>query len=51
MTAVNFPFRDRRHAGRVLATHLFEEAGTLEQVAQLASSWFTAHLTSLRYTT
>ena len=33
------------------ATHLFEEAGTLEQVAQLASSWFTAHLTSLRYTT
>ena len=33
------------------ATHLFEEVGTLEQVAQLASSWFTAHLTSLRYTT
>jgi len=33
------------------ATHLFEEAGALEQVAQLASSWFTAHLTSLRYTT
>ena len=33
------------------ATHLFGEAGTLEQVAQLASSWFTAHLTSLRYTT
>ena len=32
------------------ATHLFEEAGALEQVAQLASSWFTAHLTSLRYT-
>ena len=33
------------------ATHLFGEAGALEQVAQLASSWFTAHLTSLRYTT
>ena len=33
------------------ATHLFEETGALEQVAQLASSWFTAHLTSLRYTT
>ena len=33
------------------ATHLFEEAGTLEQAAQLASSWFTAHLTSLRHTT
>jgi len=33
------------------ATHLFEEAGTLEQVAQLASSWFTTHLTSLQYTT
>ena len=32
------------------ATHLFEEAGALEQVAQLASSWFTAHLTSLQYT-
>ena len=29
------------------ATHLFEETGALEQVAQLASSWFTAHLTSL----
>ena len=33
------------------ATHLFEEAGALEQVAQLASSWFTAHQTSLQYTT
>ena len=32
------------------ATHLFEEAGALEQVAQLASSWFTTHLTSLQYT-
>jgi putative phosphoribosyl transferase len=27
------------------ATHLFEEAGALEQVAALASAWFTRHLT------
>ena len=33
------------------ATHLFEEAGALERVAQLASSWLTPHLTSLRHTT
>ena len=33
------------------ATHLFEEAGALGQVAQLASSWFTAHLMTPRYTT
>ncbi|HUL04337.1 MAG TPA: alpha/beta family hydrolase [Gemmatimonadales bacterium] len=26
------------------ATHLFEETGTLEQAARLASDWFTAHL-------
>ncbi|MFC5523046.1 dienelactone hydrolase family protein [Polaromonas jejuensis] len=26
------------------ATHLFEEHGALEQVAELAASWFTAHL-------
>ena len=26
------------------ATHLFEEPGTLEQVARLASEWFTRHL-------
>jgi len=26
------------------ATHLFEEAGALEQVATLAAGWFTAHL-------
>lgn len=26
------------------ATHLFEEPGTLEQVAHLAAEWFTAHL-------
>ncbi|MGZ3742331.1 MAG: dienelactone hydrolase family protein [Pseudobdellovibrionaceae bacterium] len=26
------------------ATHLFEEPGTLEQVAKLASDWFTRHL-------
>ncbi|HSM40765.1 MAG TPA: alpha/beta fold hydrolase [Afifellaceae bacterium] len=28
------------------ATHLFEEPGTLEQVAELAASWFTGHLGS-----
>ena len=27
------------------ATHLFEEPGALEQVARLASEWFTRHLT------
>jgi len=27
------------------ATHLFEEPGTLEQVADLAAKWFTRHLT------
>jgi putative phosphoribosyl transferase len=27
------------------ATHLFEEPGTLERVAQLASDWFVRHLT------
>jgi hypothetical protein len=26
------------------ATHLFEEPGTLEQVADLALDWFAAHL-------
>jgi len=26
------------------ATHLFEEPGTLEQVAQLAADWFVRHL-------
>jgi pimeloyl-ACP methyl ester carboxylesterase len=27
------------------ASHLFEEPGALEQVAQLARDWFTEHLT------
>jgi putative phosphoribosyl transferase len=27
------------------ATHLFEEPGTLEEVARLATGWFTRHLT------
>ena len=27
------------------ASHLFEEKGTLEEVAALASDWFAAHLT------
>jgi len=26
------------------ASHLFEEPGTLEQVARLASNWFTEYL-------
>jgi dienelactone hydrolase len=30
------------------ATHLFEEPGTLEQVARLAAAWFTEHLGSAR---
>jgi putative phosphoribosyl transferase len=30
------------------ATHLFEEPGTLEQVAELAQDWFTRHLTTVR---
>lgn len=30
------------------ATHTFEEPGTLEQVADLASEWFTAHLATTR---
>jgi len=39
----------RLHGGKKLvvvpgATHLFEEPGTLEQVARLASEWFTTHL-------
>jgi dienelactone hydrolase len=28
------------------ATHLFEEPGTLEEVARLATEWFTRHLTT-----
>ncbi|HJW81301.1 MAG TPA: hypothetical protein VJ396_03570, partial [Acidiferrobacterales bacterium] len=28
------------------ATHLFEEPGTLEQVATLAADWFCRHLSS-----
>jgi pimeloyl-ACP methyl ester carboxylesterase len=32
------------------ATHLFEEAGTLEQVARLARDWFVRHLSVMRTT-
>jgi putative phosphoribosyl transferase len=28
------------------ATHLFEEPGALEQVAQMAAAWFAEHLQS-----
>jgi pimeloyl-ACP methyl ester carboxylesterase len=30
------------------ATHLFEERGALEEVAQLARDWFAEHLTPVR---
>jgi len=30
------------------ATHLFEEPGTLEQVARLAANWFQRHLHSAK---
>jgi dienelactone hydrolase len=33
------------------ATHLFEEPGTLEQVASLAKTWFAPHLTAAREST
>jgi putative phosphoribosyl transferase len=29
------------------ATHLFEEPGALEQVAELAGDWFISHLTPM----
>ncbi|MEV0593130.1 hypothetical protein [Nonomuraea cavernae] len=29
------------------ATHLFEEPGTLDQVADLAADWFVSHLPPL----
>jgi putative phosphoribosyl transferase len=47
---LNKQARDRMHCEVKLeiipgATHLFEETGTLEKVAQLASDWFSLHLT------
>jgi putative phosphoribosyl transferase len=33
------------------ATHLFEERGALEQVAQLAASWFTSHMAHAEHST
>jgi putative phosphoribosyl transferase len=47
---LNQQARDRMHCEVKLelipgATHLFEEPGTLEKVAQLASDWFSLHLT------
>ena len=33
------------------ATHLFEERGALEQVSQLAASWFTAHMATVEHST
>jgi putative phosphoribosyl transferase len=31
------------------ATHLFEEAGALEQVSQMAATWFAAHMASVEH--
>ena len=47
---LNEQARDRMHCEVKLeiipgATHLFEEPGALEKVAQLASQWFSRHLT------
>jgi putative phosphoribosyl transferase len=46
---LNEEARDRLQCKKQLAivpgaTHLFEERGALEQVAQLAASWFTSHM-------
>jgi dienelactone hydrolase len=48
--ALNEQARDKMHCEVKLqiipgATHLFEEPGTLEKVANLASDWFSLHLT------
>jgi putative phosphoribosyl transferase len=48
---LNEQARDRMHCEVKLeiipdATHLFEEPGTLEKVAQLASNWFVKHIGS-----
>jgi dienelactone hydrolase len=48
---LNEQARDRMHCEVKLeiipgATHLFEEPGTLEKVAQLASDWFVKHIGS-----
>jgi putative phosphoribosyl transferase len=50
--ALNREAMARMHARVALrvvrfATHLFEEAGALEQVAELAAGWFERHLTAL----
>ena len=44
--------RRSHRLGRMVlgVTHLLEEAGTPERVAPLASSWFTTHRTSMKYT-
>ena len=47
--AMNEEAHDRLRCQKALriipgATHLFEEPGTLEQVAQMASEWFAEHL-------
>lgn len=42
---VRLASQDKRLAVIPGATHLFEEPGALDQVAQLAAAWFTEHLT------
>jgi putative phosphoribosyl transferase len=42
---------ERRLAIVAGATHLFEERGALEQVAELAASWFAAHMAPVEHTT
>lgn len=49
VVAINRDALDKIHAEKKLvvvprATHLFEEPGTLEEVARLASNWFLSHL-------
>lgn len=51
VVAINRDALDKIHAEKKLvvvprATHLFEEPGTLEEVARLASNWFLSHLPS-----
>lgn len=49
VVAINRDALDKIHAEKKLvvvprATHLFEEPGTLEEVARLAANWFLSHL-------
>lgn len=51
MTAVAVPIDGDTLEGELTvpgASHLFEEAGTLERVAELARAWFARHLAPRR---